>query len=92
MNTSDLIEELDFKKAGDGMYKLMEELYPICRSITGEGFRESIRILKNLIPLETNSIASGTETFDWKIQKASELLISKSRTCMSSITVFQLIE
>jgi aminopeptidase-like protein len=67
MNTSELIEKLDLKKTGDKMYELMEELYPICRSITGEGFRKSLRILKNLIPLEMNSIASGTQAFDWTV-------------------------
>lgn len=67
MNTSELIEKLDLKKTGDKMYELMEELYPICRSITGEGFCKSLRILKNLIPLEMNSIASGTQAFDWTV-------------------------
>ena len=69
MNTSDLIEGLDFKNAGDGMYKLMEELYPICRSITGEGLRQTLSVLKELIPLEVQSVSSGTKAFDWTIPK-----------------------
>ena len=34
---------------GDEIYKLMEELWPICRSITGDGVRETLKIIKNKI-------------------------------------------
>jgi len=44
-----------------------DELWPITRSITGPGFRESLEILQQDIPLEIESVPSGTEVFDWEI-------------------------
>ena len=51
--------------------QLMEEyfdrLWPICRSITGNGVRQSIQILQELIPLETHEVTSGKTVFDWQV-------------------------
>lgn len=46
---------------------LFDRLFPICRSITGEGFKESIEIISEHIPLEVEEIASGTKVFDWEV-------------------------
>jgi aminopeptidase-like protein len=46
-----------------------DRLWPICRSITGEGLRESFQILKEIIPLELHEVESGTEVFDWEVPK-----------------------
>ncbi|MCM1233357.1 MAG: DUF4910 domain-containing protein [Ruminococcus flavefaciens] len=55
---------------GEQIYKLMEKLFPICRSITGDGVRESLKILKEVCPiLKTYEIPSGTKVFDWVIPK-----------------------
>jgi aminopeptidase-like protein len=43
------------------------ELYPICRSITGNGFRETLQILRKYVPLDQHEIPSGTRVFDWTI-------------------------
>lgn len=51
------------------IYQLAEELFPICRSITGDGVRESLQILKARIPLKIREISSGTPVFDWTIPK-----------------------
>ena len=51
------------------MDELFDKLFPIMRSITGEGVRETIRILQNYIPLEMEGIKTGTEVFDWEIPK-----------------------
>ena len=48
------------------MLRLIEELFPICRSITGNGVRETLRVLRNHIPLEINEVPSGTTVFDWR--------------------------
>lgn len=53
--------------SGEAMYALAEQLYPICRSITGDGVRESLRILASLIPLEQHEVASGTQVLDWTV-------------------------
>ena len=54
---------------GQNIYSLISDLYPICRSITGEGFRESLRIINKQIPLEIHEVPSGTQVFDWTIPK-----------------------
>jgi aminopeptidase-like protein len=56
--------EIGFK-----MYQLIADLYPICRSITGNGFRESLALLGRQIPLERHEIPTGTRVFDWTIPK-----------------------
>lgn len=53
--------------AGNRMLSLAGELYPICRSITGEGVRATLRRLAAEIPLETIEVPSGTEVFDWTV-------------------------
>jgi aminopeptidase-like protein len=55
--------------AGEAMMRLIEELYPICRSITGEGLRQTLRRLGREIPLELREVPSGTEVFDWTIPR-----------------------
>ena len=45
----------------------MTELFPICRSITGDGVRETLRIIQTHIPLTMHEIASGTPVLDWTI-------------------------
>lgn len=49
--------------------KLFDELFPICRSITGPGLRESLNILQQHIPLKIEGIETGTKVFDWEIPK-----------------------
>jgi aminopeptidase-like protein len=56
------------ESAGVDMLKLIQ-LFPICRSITGNGLRQSLAKLGELLPLSTHEIASGTEDFDWTIPK-----------------------
>jgi aminopeptidase-like protein len=51
------------------MYALMEELYPICRSITGPGLRRTLGILGERIPLQVHEVPTGTRVFDWTIPK-----------------------
>ncbi len=51
------------------MISLIKELYPICRSITGNGVRESLRLIKRHIPLQIHEVPSGTRVLDWEIPK-----------------------
>lgn len=53
----------------DAMHALMTELYPICRSITGEGVRQTLRILQRHIPLKIHEVPTGTPVFDWTVPK-----------------------
>jgi len=52
---------------GKNMYDLMKELFPICRSITGNGVRLTLNIIKKHIPLKIFEVPSGTPVFDWII-------------------------
>ena len=47
----------------------MAELYPICRSLTGEGVRETFSILQREIPLEVTEVPTGTQVFDWTMPR-----------------------
>jgi aminopeptidase-like protein len=60
---------MDAKPVGEEIYQLIETLYPICRSITGNGFRETMQILKNHVPLDLHEIPTGTKVFDWTVPK-----------------------
>ncbi|TFY97001.1 DUF4910 domain-containing protein [Ramlibacter rhizophilus] len=51
------------------MYELVRSLYPICRSITGEGVRQTLAQLRELIPLEVHQVPSGTAVFDWTVPR-----------------------
>ena len=52
---------------GAEMYSLIEQLYPICRSITGDGVRRTLEIVRESIPLEIHEVPSGTSVFDWTV-------------------------
>ena len=54
---------------GEEMLAFIAELYPICRSITGEGVRETLRRIAARIPLEVHAVPSGTRVFDWTVPR-----------------------
>jgi aminopeptidase-like protein len=60
---------LDRAVVGREMHALAEELFPICRSITGAGLRKTLDILGRELPLERHRVASGARVFDWTIPK-----------------------
>jgi len=57
----------DASAIGKEMYQFISELFPICRSITGNGVRESLGIIRKHVPLEIREIPSGTRVFDWTV-------------------------
>lgn len=59
----------DLDAAGERMHRLMAELYPICRSITGDGFRHTLVRLRERIPLDIHEVPTGTQVFDWTIPR-----------------------
>ena len=57
-------------KNGDYIYEIAKRIYPICRSITGNGVRETLSILKEYVPeMEIYEVLSGTPVFDWTVPK-----------------------
>src|ERR1051325_6685556 len=59
----------DMEALGDEIYGRIERLYPICRSITGNGLRESLRLLSEEVNLEIREVPSGTQVLDWTVPK-----------------------
>jgi aminopeptidase-like protein len=59
------LEIYNSPKIGLEIYQLISKLYPICRSITGDGVRKTLNILQEFIPLELHEVPSGTPVFDW---------------------------
>lgn len=56
-------------QSGQEIYDLAAEIYPICRSITGNGIRETLRLLQRHIPLQSHEVPSGTAAFDWTVPR-----------------------
>jgi len=61
--------ESDIDNFSEQMYQLMKVLYPICRSITGNGVRQTHNLLREIIPIETKEVPSHTKVLDWTIPK-----------------------
>ncbi len=59
----------DERKAGQTAYALLAELFPICRSLTGDGVRKTLQIIKQRVPLTVHEVPSGAEAFDWTVPK-----------------------
>jgi aminopeptidase-like protein len=66
MSASQASKEPDI---GAEMYELIAELFPICRSITGDGIRATLRRVGEVIPLDVYEVPSGTPVFDWTVPK-----------------------
>jgi len=54
---------------GRDLHDFAAKLYPVCRSITGEGIRKTLESIGRRIPLQFSSIPSGTQVFDWSVPK-----------------------
>src|ERR1041384_6591248 len=54
---------------GDLMVNFISRLFPLCRSITGNGVRKTLDIVSEIIPLDRYEIPTGTQVFDWVVPK-----------------------
>jgi len=67
-----LLKELDQRDTatiGEQSHRFAADLYPICRSITGDGIRRTLSLIKERIPLEMFEVPTGTRVFDWTVPK-----------------------
>ena len=66
---------MEQQSKGQEMYDLANKIFPYCRSITGQGVRDTLRDLKEYIEQDGNAqmkiyeIPSGTAVFDWTVPK-----------------------
>jgi aminopeptidase-like protein len=59
----------DDDAVGEEMLELMRELFPLPRSLTGDGVRQTLAVLAREIPLEMIETPSGTKVFDWTVPR-----------------------
>ncbi len=64
-----LHEQLVTEDIGEEIFAFVAEIYPICRSITGRGVRETLRAIGAHIKLEVHEVPTGTAVFDWVIPR-----------------------
>lgn len=70
MNVTELAaRERDHEQVGRSAYELVAELFPICRSITGDGVRRTLDIIDKRLPLQRHEVATGTPVFDWTVPR-----------------------
>ena len=63
------------ENVGNTMFHLAERLFPICRSITGNGFRKSLELIREILPeIVVHEVPSGTQVFDWTVPKEWNIL------------------
>ncbi len=63
------LEESDRSRIGEELFHFAADLYPICRSITGEGIRRTLAQIGKVIPIRTIDVPTGTPVFDWTVPK-----------------------
>jgi aminopeptidase-like protein len=67
-----LLKQFDQKDRlaiGHDLHRFASDLYPICRSITGDGVRQTLATIQKRIPLQISEIPTGTSVFDWTVPK-----------------------
>lgn len=71
-NSESLATELsrrDRAEVGAELHAFASELYPICRSISGDGLRSTLSRIRERIPLTIHEVPTGTAVFDWTVPK-----------------------
>ncbi len=69
---SSLLRELSREEripSGEELHRFASELYPLCRSITGDGIRQTLGKIGERIPLSISEVPTGTEVFDWTVPR-----------------------
>jgi aminopeptidase-like protein len=57
------------RDVGLRLHDLVAGLYPICRSITGDGVRETLHRLGELVPMQVHEVPTGTPVLDWTVPR-----------------------
>ena len=67
MSVNPLLAAVDPQALGAQLIDCVADLYPICRSITGAGVRETLARLQGIVPMSIHEVPSGTAAFDWTV-------------------------
>ena len=62
-------EQFETDDIGKSIFAFAAKLYPICRSITGDGVRQTLRAIESFIKLSVHEVPTGTPVFDWTIPR-----------------------
>jgi aminopeptidase-like protein len=60
---------IDRARLGRDLYQLIVDLFPLCRSITGDGVRQTLSRIQKTVPLDVHEVPTGTRVFDWTVPK-----------------------
>jgi aminopeptidase-like protein len=63
------LDQRDLQEVGRELHRFATELYPICRSITGDGIRQTLNSIGHRIPIQISEVPTGTPVFDWTVPK-----------------------
>lgn len=69
MSLLDQFDARDLSARGRELHDFAAQLYPICRSITGDGTRRTLSMIGNRVPLQVFEVPSGSRVFDWTVPK-----------------------
>ena len=64
-----ILKSWDARKEGDDVYSLVSDLFPFCRSITGDGLRASLKTIQKRVDLRLHEVPTGTQVYDWAVPK-----------------------
>ena len=64
---TELIDQFRQAETGRRLVDLIAELFPLCRSLTGNGVRQTLQILRRSIPLKVHEVPTGTKVYDWTV-------------------------
>jgi aminopeptidase-like protein len=63
------IDQQGLGTIGDELHEFASQLYPICRSITGDGIRRTLALIQEQVPLRILEVPTGAPVFDWTVPK-----------------------
>ena len=66
-NIENVLRNWDAAEEGAEIYETVSQLFPVCRSITGDGLRQSLRTLEKYVPLSLREVPTGRQVFDWSV-------------------------
>jgi aminopeptidase-like protein len=69
MSLTKELDQREWETLGRELHRFAADLYPICRSITGEGIRRTLAVIGEKVPLRVVDVPTGTQVFDWVIPK-----------------------